>query len=87
MSKIILFVSQYHILTIGRGLGTGGVWGGRTPPRIRDLCSKKIFDKFSYLFGPPLDKNRSKAPEYVDENMIDPLPILKSMVVKKLSID
>ena len=25
--------------------------------------------------------------KYVDENMIHPLPILKSMVVKKLSID
>ena len=49
---------------MSRGLGPGGVWGGRTPPRIRDLCSKKFFEKFSYLFGPPLDKNRSQAPEY-----------------------
>ena len=50
------------MLSMIRGLGTGGVWGGRTPPRIRDLCSKKIFEKFSYLFRPPLDKNRSVAP-------------------------
>ena len=51
-----------------RGLGTGGVWGGRTPPRIRDLCSKIFFENFSYLFGPPLDKNRSQAP---DHNYLD----------------
>ena len=50
---------------MSRGLGTGGVWGGRTPPRIRDLCSKNFFENFFYLFGPPLDKNRSKAPVYV----------------------
>ena len=49
-----------------RGLGTGGVWGGRTPPRIRDLCSKNFFENFSYLFGPPLDKNRSQAPAHAE---------------------
>ena len=55
-----------HIHTVhnGQGPGNRGVWGGRTPSRIRDLCSKIFFLKFSYLFGPPLDKNRSQAPEY-----------------------
>ena len=58
---------------INRGLGPGGVWGGRTPPRIRDLYSKKISKNFSYLLGPPLDKNRSVAPDdmYVGTYVIE----------------
>ena len=58
---------KYVILTHCCGLTQSGAWepGGSDPPRIRDLCSKNFFKKFSYLFGPPLDKNRSQAPVYM----------------------
>ena len=52
---------------MNRGGGTGGVRGGRTPPRIRDLFSK-IFEnsqkKIFFSIGPPLGKNRSPAPAH-----------------------
>ena len=47
------------------GLGPGGVWGGRPPPRIRDLYSKNFFEKFVLFTRTPLDKNRFIAPVYV----------------------
>ena len=54
------------MICIHRGGGTGGVRGGRTPPRIRDLFSK-IFEKSQkknfFSIGPPPGKNRSPAPE------------------------
>lgn len=65
-----------------RGLGPGGVWGGRTPPRIRDLYSKKFLKIFSYLFGPPQNKNRSVAPGLFDGFLIvstSKVPLLSSL--------
>ena len=45
---------------MNRGQGTGGVWGGRTPPRIRDLCSKNFENSQIQLFfqyRTPMAKN------------------------------
>ena len=47
-------VNEY---SIDRGVGPGGAWGGRAPPRIQDLCS--IFSEncqnliFLNIWAPP----------------------------------
>ena len=56
------------LAVMNRGQGTGGVWGGRTPPGIRDLYSKNFENsqKKNFLsIRPPLGKYRSLAPDHV----------------------
>ena len=38
------------LLDLHRGVGPRGVWGGRTPPRIRGLCSKNFENSQIQLF-------------------------------------
>ena len=39
---VIMNENKVRKLDIARGQGTGGVWGGPTPSRIRDLYSKNF---------------------------------------------
>ena len=50
---------------ITRGVGPGGVWGVGPPLELGFYRVKITFFKISYLFGPPLEKIRSLAPEYI----------------------
>ena len=47
--------------------GGGGGGGGGVGPHLESgiYIAKKFLKFFSYLFGPPLDKNHSQAPDYL----------------------
>ena len=57
LRKIFFFLSigpplgKNCSLAPGRGQGTGGVWGGPTPPRIRDLYSKNFENSQNIFFS------------------------------------
>ena len=53
LTNILSCRNRPPLIVYTQGPRTRGVWGGRTPPRIRDLYSKKISKNFSYLLGPP----------------------------------
>ena len=48
---------EFKLIFIFRGVGPGGVWGGRTPPGIGDLYSKNTFFNNFLLIRTPPAKN------------------------------
>ena len=61
--SVFLFSNEYYTICLYTGAWEPGGSGGVGPPLESGIYVVKKFLKFfSYLFGPPLDKNRSQAP-------------------------